>query len=159
MTVPTIADRQAEVIERFEAFADWQDRYREIIRAGRRLADFPEEHRTDQKKVQGCQSQVWLHVEMDDAGAVHYFADSDAHIVRGLLALVLEVYSGQPAGEIIATPPDFVDRLGLNEHLSQNRAFGLQAVLKQVKLYALALKTLRERGSVADVGKPGSQPA
>ncbi len=143
----TIAEKQAAIIEAFQSFADWEERYREIIHSGRDLAPYPDDQRDDAHKVKGCQSQVWLHAALDDAGLVVLHADSDAHIVRGLLALVVKVYSGHTPDEILATPPDFVDGLGLTEHLSQNRAFGLQAVLKQVRLYATAFKTLRDRSA------------
>ncbi|MGE0430830.1 MAG: SufE family protein [Planctomycetota bacterium] len=141
----SIAEKQHAIIESFSEFTDWEDRYREIIAAGKTLDAYPEDQRDETHKVKGCQSQVWLHAAMDEDGRVVLHADSDAHIVRGLLGLVVQVYSGHTPDEILATPPDFVDGLGLNDHLSQNRAFGLQAVLKQVRLYAMALKTLRER--------------
>lgn len=137
----TIADKQAALIARFEAIPTWEDRYREIIRLGRELPAFPEEQRLDKNKVKGCQAQVWLHAKASD-GRVSYVGDSDAAIVKGLISLVLEVYSGHTFDEIIATPATFVDGLGLGQHLSQSRANGLSAMLKQVKLYALAFKAM-----------------
>lgn len=141
MSAVTVADKQAEIVTRFKAISEWEDRYREIIQLGRALPSFPEEHRVEKNKVRGCQSQVWMHASYD-AGVVSYVADSDASIVRGLVALVLHVYSGHPPDEIIATPPTFIDELGLSQHLSQSRANGLSAMIKQIKLYALALKTV-----------------
>jgi cysteine desulfuration protein SufE len=137
----TSADKQAELIARFNAIPSWEDRYREIIRLGRALPAFPEEQRLDKNKVKGCQSQVWMHARAE-GGCVLYVADSDAAIVKGLVSLVLEVYSGHTFDEIIATPATFVDALGLGQHLSQSRANGLSAMLKQVKLYALAFKAI-----------------
>ncbi|MEZ0311181.1 MAG: SufE family protein [Myxococcota bacterium] len=140
----SIADKQAALIARFNAIPSWEDRYREIIRMGRDLPAFPEEHRLDKNKVKGCQSQVWMHAR-PESGRVHYEADSDAAIVKGLISLVLEVYSGHTFDEIIATPATFVDGLGLGQHLSQSRANGLSAMLKQVKLYALAFKAMANK--------------
>lgn len=140
----TIADKQAALIARFNAIPGWEDRYREIIRMGRDLPAFPEEHRVEKNKVKGCQSQVWLHARPED-GRVYYAGDSDAAIVKGLVSLVLEVYSGHTFDEIIATPATFVDGLGLGQHLSQSRANGLSAMLKQVKLYALAFKAMANK--------------
>lgn len=141
----TIAEKQKAMTERFAAIPDWEDRYREIIKAGRDLPPFPEQHRLDKNKVKGCQSQVWIHAWHEN-GRVYYFADSDASIVKGLIALVLEAYSGQPFDEVIATPASFVDGLGLGQNLSQSRANGLSAMLKQVKLYALAFKAMAGGG-------------
>lgn len=140
----TVGEKQAAMVERFNAIPDWQDRYREIIRLGRELPALPEEHRLDKNKVKGCQSQVWIHAWADN-GRVYYVADSDASIVKGLISLVLDAYSGQPFDDIIATPASFVDALGFGQHLSQSRANGLSAMLKQVKLYALAFKTMAAR--------------
>ncbi len=140
----TIGEKQAAIVAAFTEIPDWEDRYREIIRFGRELPQFPEEHRKDTNKVKGCQSQVWIHAWPKD-GRVYFAADSDASIVKGLISLVLDAYSGQPFDDVIATPATFVDALGLGQHLSQSRANGLSAMLKQVKLYALAFKTMAAR--------------
>ncbi len=140
----SIADKQTALIARFSAIPSWEDRYREIIQMGRNLPAFPEEHRLEKNKVKGCQSQVWLHARPEN-GRVYYVGDSDAAIVKGLISLVLEVYSGHTFDEIIATPATFVDGLGLGQHLSQSRANGLSAMLKQVKLYALAFKAMANK--------------
>lgn len=131
----TIADKQNEIVAEFQAIADWQERYRRIIQFGRDLAEMPAEQHVDRYKVKGCQSQVWLHASLDGDRIV-FLGDSDAAIVKGLVALVLHVYSGQTPADILATPPDFIDRIGLSENLSQTRASGLAAMIKQVKLYA-----------------------
>lgn len=142
----TIEQRQADLVDRFQAITDWEDRYREIIQLGRKLPDFPDELRTDSNKVKGCQSQVWMHAALDD-GKVVFHADSDASIVRGLIAILVELYSGQPPEAIMAAPPSFIDELGLGSHLSQNRANGLSAMIKQMKLYATAFNALAQRGA------------
>ncbi|MEM7435920.1 MAG: SufE family protein [Myxococcota bacterium] len=140
----TIAQRQAALVERFGKISDWEERYGEIIRLGRLLPEFPEDKRTELNKVKGCQSQVWMHASLQD-GNVVFVADSDAAIVRGLIAILLELYSGQPPRAILEAPPSFIDELGLGSHLSQNRANGLSAMLKQMKLYATAFQALAQR--------------
>lgn len=140
----TIAEKQAEIVGEFAAIADWRDRYRHIIELGRQLPDLPEELRNDNFKVKGCQSQVWLLPSLED-GKVIYRADSDAAIVKGLVAIVLRVFSGHTPDEILASKPDFVDQIGLSEHLSQTRANGLSAMLKQIQMYALAMKAVAAR--------------
>jgi cysteine desulfuration protein SufE len=137
----TIEERQAEIVAVFERIEDWEERYRKIIALGRDLPSFPEEHRTDKNKVEGCQSQVWLHAELEE-GNVFYIADSDAAIVRGLIAMVLRVYSGRPPAEVAGADADFVNEIGLGQHLSPTRSNGLAAMLKQIKYYALAFNTL-----------------
>lgn len=135
----SIAEKQAEIVDEFLAISDWRDRYRHIIETSRTLEDLPEELRTDNIKVKGCQSQVWLHASLHD-GKVIFRADSDAAIVKGLVAIVVRVFSGHTPDEILAAGVDFVDKIGLSEHLSQSRANGLSAMLRQIKLYAQVLK-------------------
>ncbi|MFW5845747.1 MAG: SufE family protein [Planctomycetota bacterium] len=132
--------KQAALVEEFEAFDSWEDRYARIIALGRALPPLPEEHRTEENKVRGCSSTVWLHADYVD-GLVHFQADSDAVIVRGLVALLLQVYSGHRPEEILAAPPEFIEELGLNQNLSANRANGLAAMVKQIKTYALAFQS------------------
>lgn len=140
MTTP-IAKKQQEIVAEFQGLSNWRDRYRRIIELGRDLPEFPEEFRDDKFKVRGCQSQVWLHPRLDD-GRVYFDADSDAAIVRGLIALVLRVYSGHTPDEIMAEEPSFVDDIGLSDHLSQTRSNGLSAMLKQLRMYAFAMKAM-----------------
>lgn len=142
----TIATRQSVIVEELSSAGSWQDRYRAIIRIGRELPDFPEEHRTDANKVKGCQSQVWLHAGLEPDGTVTFHGDSDASIVKGLVALVIRAFSGATPAEIVAAPTTFVDELGLSENLSQTRANGLSSVLKQIKLYGVAFSALVQRG-------------
>ncbi len=139
-----IAEKQQTIVSEFQELDDWQDRYRKIISLGKRLEPLPEEHRTDKNKVKGCQSQVWLHAGLD-GGRVHFVADSDAAIVRGLIALLLQVYNDHSPDEIIAAEPTFINEIGLVEHLTQQRSNGLSAMIKQLKFYAIAFKSLQDR--------------
>ena len=141
---PSIADKQREIVDEFAEISDWRDRYRHIIELGRQLPDLPDELRDDKFKVKGCQSQVWLHPSLED-GRVVFRADSDAAIVKGLVALVLRVFSGHTPDEILASKPNFVDEIGLSEHLSQTRANGLSSMLKQIQMYAFAMKAMAAR--------------
>ena len=135
----SILHKQAEIIEHFDSFDSWEDRYKEIINIGRELSPLADEHKTDDNKVRGCSSTVWLHAYPQD-GKIIYEADSDAIIVRGLVSLIIKVYSGEDPDAIIAAAPDFIEELGLNQNLSSNRANGLASMVKQVKTYALAFK-------------------
>ncbi len=137
---------QREIVEEFEAFPDWEERYRHIIALGARLPRLPEEYRRDKYLIEGCQSQVWLHAALEE-GKVMLEADSDAMIVRGLVALMLRVFSGRTPDEILNTRPEFIDRIGMSRHLSPTRANGLAAMLKQVRMYAVAFKALIDRGT------------
>lgn len=137
----TIADRQRAVVERFAKIADWEDRYREIMAMGKSLAPLDEQFKCDKYQVRGCQSQVWLHAALEGDKVV-FRADGDAAIVRGLIALLLEVFSGATPDEIVAASPTFIDQIGLSQHLSQSRANGIAATVKQIKLYALALQAM-----------------
>lgn len=132
-----ILQKQLAVIAEFEGLADWEARYGLIIARGRALPELPTADKTDAAKVRGCSSSVWLHARFED-GLVHYRADSDAILVRGLVALLLEVYSGETPAEILAQEPHFIAELGLHQHLTTNRANGLGAMMKQIKTFALA---------------------
>lgn len=129
--------RQDEIVEEFSLFGDWSERYQYLIDLGKKLPEFPPEDQTESWRVLGCQSNVWLKPEGDRTG-LHFRATSDSAIVRGLIALVLRVYSGRPAHEILAVEPDFVERIGLGGHLSPTRKNGLAAMLKKIKDYAQA---------------------
>ena len=129
------------IIEDFELLDNWDDRYRYLIELGRALPPFPEERRTEQAKVQGCASQVWVVSHEEDGGAdpvLTFTGDSDAHIVRGLVAIVLAVYSGKHASEIARTDAiEIFDSIGLVEHLSSQRANGLRSMVKRIRQEAL----------------------
>lgn len=137
---PNIAAIQQAIVEEFDAFTDWEGKYRHLIHLGKLLPEMPPELKTEQNRVHGCQSQVWMHAELQAPNRVRYYADSDAFIVRGLISILLRLYSGQPAGVIVTTPPDIFDELDLGKHLSMQRSNGLGAMLKQMKLYAMALQ-------------------
>ncbi|MDC1141814.1 SufE family protein [Planctomycetota bacterium] len=130
-----INKRQQAIIDEFGQIDDWEDRYAKIIAYGKSLAPMDETHKIDKNTVKGCQSTVWMHAELKE-GHIALQGDSDAMIVRGLIALVLKVYSGGTPAEIVATPPTFIESTGLASHLSQTRANGLNAMLKQIKMYA-----------------------
>jgi len=145
MAALSIQDAQAAVVADFARLDDWQARYRKIILTGKAMQRLDDAHKTDQNKVKGCQSQVWLHATLDE-GRVIYQGDSDAAIVRGLVALVLQVFSGHTPDEILASEITFINDLGLSDHLTQNRSNGLAAMVKQVKFYAIAFNALLARG-------------
>lgn len=141
----TIDESQQAIIDEFSAIADWQDRYRKIIKVGRELPDMPEEFKLDKNLVKGCQNRAWLHASLDDEGRVVYQADSEAMIVRGFVALLLRTYSGHTPDEILEAAPRFIEELNFGDHISLNRANGLASMVKQIKLYALAFKSLQDR--------------
>ena len=126
---------QAAIAEEFAFFGDWTERYQYLIDLGRKLAPFPDALKVDEFKVTGCQSQVWL-VPSGDAQRMDFVAASDSSIVSGLIALLLRVYSGRPAAEILATDPRFIEAIGLAKHLSPTRSNGLASMLARVKRYA-----------------------
>jgi cysteine desulfuration protein SufE len=123
---------QQEIIDEFSLFDDWMDRYQYLIDLGRKLPDLDPEEMTDDRLLDGCQSQVWL-ISEGDADCLEFRANSDAAIVSGLIALLLRVYSGRSAKDILATEPVFVQEIGLSEHLSPTRANGLDAMLRAIK--------------------------
>ena len=135
-----IKEIQDEIIEEFTGFDDWLDRYQLLIDLGNEQEPLPEEFKTDNNLIEGCQSRVWLHAEVAD-GKVIFRAESDALIVKGIVALLIKVYSGHTPDEILSSEPYFVEAIGLKEHLSPTRSNGLVAMIKQMRLYALAFKT------------------
>ena len=139
----SLIDRQKQLVAEFSKFASWEDRYKRIIELGKALPVFPEEFKTEQLKVRGCQSQVWLKADYKN-GKVEFIGDSDALLVRGLLAMILGVFSGATAREIVEAPLDFLKELGLETHLSPSRSNGVFAMIKQIKLYAQAFMMLEK---------------
>jgi cysteine desulfuration protein SufE len=129
------AEAQAAIADEFAFFGDWSERYQYLIDLGRRLPPLPEEARTEANRVQGCQSKVWI-VADGDASRLEFDAASDSSIVAGLVYLALRVYSGRSAGEILATAPDYIERIGLGKHLSPTRTNGLAAVLDYIRAVA-----------------------
>jgi len=126
---------QDELIEEFQFFDNWMDRYQYLIDLGRRLPEFPEAERNDANKIRGCQSQVWFVAEQHD-GLLEFRAISDAAIVSGLIAMLLRIYSGRRPQDILDTPPDFVTALELEQHLSPTRSNGLSSMLKAIRTFA-----------------------
>ncbi len=135
----TINEKAQELVEEFELFDDWMDKYNHLIEQGRELPEFDESKRDDRYLIKGCQSRVWLFPEYKD-GRVVFTADSDALITKGIAAVLIRVLSNQPPQEIVDADMQFIDRIGLKEHLSQTRSNGLLNMIKQMKLYALAFQ-------------------
>lgn len=136
----TIQDIENEIIEEFELFGDdWEGKYEHLIELGKSLPKIKEEYKTDERLIKGCQSRVWLHSEKQNNEVV-YTADSDAIITKGMVALMVRVLSHQKPEDILKANLDFITKIGLTEHLSPTRANGLLAMIKQMKLDALALQ-------------------
>lgn len=135
-----IHEVQQQIVEEFESLSDWTERYKHIIDQGRKLDPLDEEHKIEENLVRGCQSQVWLHTNVDD-GKVIFEADSDAAITKGLVALMVRFYSGQEPDTIMSTDPNFIKKIGMEEHLSPTRSNGLASMVKQMKIYAMAYKS------------------
>lgn len=133
----TAAEAEAAIVEEFGFFGDWTERYQYLIDLGRKLPGLPEEERIEANRVHGCQSQVWLVAE-GDADCLRFRAISDSAIVSGLIALLMRVYSGRSAAEILATEPGFIDAIGLGKHLSPTRSNGLAAMLSKIREHAQA---------------------
>lgn len=137
-TINTIQDN---IIAEFSDFDDWMDRYALLIDLGNELPAFPEEERTEQNLIDGCQSKVWITASLTEAGTIHFQGDSDAILVKGIVALLLRVLSDHTPEEILAADLYFIDTIGLKEHLSPTRSNGLVAMLRQMRMYALAFQT------------------
>ena len=137
----TINDIQDEIIEEFEGFTDWLDRYALIIDMGNAVPPLDEQYKTADNLIDGCQSRVWLQADYAD-GKVHFQADSDAIIVKGIISMLVRVLSDRTPQEILDADLYFIDAIGLHDHLSPTRSNGLLAMLKQIRAYALAYKHL-----------------
>ena len=135
----TIQEIQDDIIAEFNDFDDWLDRYQLLIDLGGEQEPLPAEYKTDNNLIEGCQSRVWLQADYVD-GKVLFRAESDAMIVKGIVSLLIKVYSGHTPDEILGCEPYFVEAIGLKEHLSPTRSNGLLAMIKQMRLYALAFK-------------------
>jgi len=127
-----IQQAQAELIEEFKFFDNWIDRYQYIIDLGKKLPDFPDDWRSEDNRIHGCQSQVWLKTNQN-SDRLEFKAISDSAIVSGLIAILMRVYSGQDPEDIVATPPDFIKAIGLDEHLSPTRSNGLTSMIRVIK--------------------------
>lgn len=139
----TINEIQDEIIDEFAFLENWEDKYEYIIDLGKKLAPMPAEHKTEDTKIKGCQSQVWIYPRNEN-GIVSFEGDSDALIVRGLVAMVVRTLSGQPAAEIAKADLYFPAKIGMDRHLAPTRSNGLAAMIKQVKLYGAALAAQSE---------------
>ena len=135
----TIEEIQQEIVDEFSGYDDWMDKYRYLIELGNDMPPYPEEQRTQQNLIDGCQSQVWIYAEYRD-GKIFFEADSDAIIVKGIVGLLVRVFSDHTPQEILDTNLHFIDDIGLKENLTPTRSNGLLAMIKQMKLYALAFK-------------------
>lgn len=135
----TINELQDEVIEEFSELDDWMDRYQLLIDLGNEQAPLDEQYKTEQNLIEGCQSRVWLQADYAD-GLVHFQAESDALIVKGIISLLIQVVSAHTPDEILESDLYFIERIGLKEHLSPTRSNGLLAMVKQMRMYALAFK-------------------
>jgi cysteine desulfuration protein SufE len=133
----SIADIQQEIVDEFALFDSWEEKYEYLIDLGKKLPAIDPQFKTEEYKIKGCQSQVWMHSEYKD-GHVFFQADSDAMIVKGLAAMLVRVFSGQKPTAIVDAPVTFIDDIGMTSHLAQTRSNGLRAMLKQIKLDALA---------------------
>ena len=137
----SVAEEQNKVVEKFSELEEWEDKYSLLIKMGRDLGELDPEIKIEKNKISGCQSQVWMHAKMEDDKMV-IFGDSDAMIVKGLVAMLIKVYSNQKPEDILSSPPEFLNKIGIDKHLSPTRKNGLGAMLKQIQLFALAFKAL-----------------
>ena len=152
----TIAETAQEVVDEFALFDDWLGKYEYLIELGRSLPDLDDEFKIDHFKIRGCQSQVWIRPELRE-GLIHFAGDSDALITKGLVALLLRVLSGHPPMEVAEADLSFLDEIGMAEHLSPTRKNGLASMVKQLKLYAVALAEGREASESQPVSETNGQ--
>ncbi|MCH3881283.1 SufE family protein [Tenacibaculum aquimarinum] len=136
----TIKEIQEEIIDEFDMFDDWMERYQYIIDLGKTLPLIDAAYKVDENLIKGCQSKVWLHSDLNEE-TLTFTADSDAILTKGIVALLLRVYSNQTPQAILAAETSFIDEIGLKEHLSPTRANGLVSMIKQIKMYAIAQQT------------------
>lgn len=139
----TINEIQDQIIDEFAQFGDWMERYEYLIDLGRSLGPFEERHKTPEYLIEGCQSKVWLYPSFEN-GIITFTAESDALITRGIVALLVRVFSGRTPDEIVGANIYFIEKIGLRENLSPTRSNGLLAMMKQMRLYALAYKSKQE---------------
>ena len=134
-----INDRIQSLVLDFKRFSDWEERYKHLIDLGKKMPSMDEDQRIPENLVKGCQSQVWIHADLLD-NKIFFQADSDASIVKGIIALLVGVYTGSTPDEILTTKPTFLEDIGLREHLSMSRANGLNSMMKQISFFAMAYK-------------------
>ena len=136
----TIREIQEEIIDEFNLFDDWMERYEYLIELGKSLPLIDDQYKIEENIIKGCQSKVWLYSKMNDS-KINFTADSDAILTKGLVALLLRVFTNQTPKDILAADTVFIDKIGLKEHLSPTRANGLVSMIKQLKMYAIAYQT------------------
>ena len=139
----SIQEIQQEIIEEFEMFDDWMQRYEYMIELGKSLPLIDDKYKTDEYIIKGCQSKVWVHADFNE-GNIEFTADSDAIITKGIIAILIRSFSNQPPQAILDADTSFIDKIGLKEHLSPTRANGLVSMIKQIKLYAVAYQAKAE---------------
>lgn len=137
------------LVKKFSSLSDWEDRYRYIITLGKELGPMDDQYKTDQYKVKGCQSQVWLFADMPDNERIIFSADSDASIVKGIIAVLMSVYNNSTPEEVLNVRPTFLDDIGLRQHLSMSRANGLASMVKQITMYAMAFQAKKNMSEVS----------
>ena len=135
-----IIDIQSQIIDEFESMDDWMEKYEYMISLGKSLPLMDNDFKNDSNLIKGCQSRVWLHAELKNDN-IFFHADSDAIITKGIISILIRIYSGQSPKEILDSSFDFINKIGLKDHLSQTRANGLSSMIKQIKMYALAFQT------------------
>lgn len=141
----TLKQRSDQIVAEFSQLRTWEDRYKKIIALGKTIPDLPDSLRTEESKVKGCQSQVWLHARLNDQGEILFQGDSDALLVKGLVAMLLQIYSGSTPEEILSTPPEFLKAIGFEGNLSPSRANGLFSMIKQIRYFATAFSMLHNQ--------------
>ena len=142
----SIMEKQEEIVKEFDEIIDWEDKYKKIIELGKLLPALDENIKTEKYKLSGCQSQVWINAKLTN-GKIIFEADSDAAIVKGLVAILVKVYSNETPEEILSNPPGFLQKIGIDKHLSPTRKNGLGAMMKQIQMYAVAFKSLATRAT------------
>lgn len=140
-----IKEIEREVVDEFSSFEDWMDKYNYLIELGKSIPLIDPKYKNKSNLISGCQARVWLHANFKD-GKIYFSADSDAVITRGIVSLLIRVFNGQTPNDILGADMNFIDIIGLKEHLSPTRSNGLNSMIKQMKLYALAFKTKEEVG-------------
>lgn len=135
-----LQSRADQIVSRFQALPDWEAKYKLLIDFGRQAPEILSEYKTEENKVRGCQSQVWMRAWLDDQNRLYFEADSDALLVKGLVHILVQVYSNTEPFEILQFPPEFLKKLGFDTHLSPSRTNGLHSMLKQIRNYAIAFQ-------------------
>ncbi|MEZ4871035.1 MAG: SufE family protein [Bdellovibrionales bacterium] len=138
----SVIEKQKKIVKEFQEMTDWEHRYKSIIERGKQLEQMPESFKVDENLVKGCQSRVWIFAKLNPDNTIRFFADSEAMIVRGLVAVLLQVYSNEKPDEILSSPPTFIKELGFEGNLSPSRANGLYSMVKQIQFYATAFQAL-----------------